>query len=291
MKVLIIATIILSFVINADAQKVKEPKPYTTEWAKPYQPFCIAGNLYYVGTYELACYLITTSQGHILINTGLKSSAQQIKNNIAALGFKFKDIKVLLTTQAHYDHLGAMYSIKKQTGAMFMINKPDEDAVKTGGDSDYALGGEGSTFKPIDIDKFLNDGDTITLGNMQLKMLSHPGHTKGSCSYMFTVVDKERSYKVLIANMPTIVTDKSFKELSTYTTASTDYAYTLQSLKQLQFDIWVASHAGQFNLHAKHKPSDAYNPMTFADKTVFDKYLAELQQAYDEKIKKETANK
>jgi metallo-beta-lactamase class B len=290
-RALIITTIILGLVFKINAQKVKEPKPYTTDWAKPYQPFCIAGNLYYVGTYDLACYLITTPQGHILINTGLKSSAQQIKNNIATLGFKFKDIKILLTTQAHYDHLGAMAMIKKQTGAMFMVNKPDAEGVQTGGNSDYALGGEGSTFKPIAIDKYLNDGDTITLGNMQLKMLSHPGHTKGSCSYLFTVTDKLRSYKVLIANMPTIVTEKPFKELSTYTAASTDYAYTLQSLKKLQFDIWVASHAGQFNLHDKHKPDDAYNPMAFADKAGFDKSLAELQQDYDDKIKKETANK
>ena len=108
-----------SFFTNA--QKVKEPKPYTPEWEKPYQPFCIAGNLYYVGTYDLACYLITTTKGNILINTGLKSSAKQIKKNIETLGFKFSDTKILLTTQAHFDHLSAMAKIKKKTGAVFPV--------------------------------------------------------------------------------------------------------------------------------------------------------------------------
>ena len=76
------------------------------EWSKPYQPFRIVGNLYYVGTYDLACYLITTSQGNILVNTGLAASASQIKDNIETLGFKFSDTKILLNTQAHFDHVG-----------------------------------------------------------------------------------------------------------------------------------------------------------------------------------------
>ena len=83
------------------------------EWTAPYQPFRIAGNLYYVGTYDLACYLITTPKGNILINTGLAASAAQIKTNIETLGFRLADTKILLTTQAHYDHMGAMAAIKK----------------------------------------------------------------------------------------------------------------------------------------------------------------------------------
>lgn len=284
--IIFIATACLSTSIST-AQKVKEPKPWSKEWAQPYQPYRIAGNLYYVGTYDLACYLITTSKGSILINTGLKSSAQQIKKNIETLGFKFSDIKILLTTQAHYDHLGAMAAIKKKTGAVFLANAGEKDALETGGDADYALGGNGSSFKPVPADKYLKDGDTIRLRETVLTLFNHPGHTKGSCSYTLTVSDSARSYKVLIANMPTIVTEKSFKTLTAYPTATQDYAYTLKSLQQLQFDIWVASHASQFNMHTKHKPGDAYNPMAFADRAGFDAYLKELQQEYDEKIKKD----
>ncbi len=285
-KNIILAAVLSVTVINVQAQKVKEPKAWSDEWAKPYQPFRIAGNLYYVGTYDLACYLITTPQGNILINTGLASSAKQIKNNIETLGFKFTDIKILLNTQAHYDHMGAMAAIKKKTGAQLMINEKDAGVLKDGGSSDYAVGGKGSTFKPVTPDRLLRDGDTIQLGDMQLVMLHHPGHTKGSCSFLFTVKDEQQSYKVLIANMPSIVTDKPFAEVTEYPEITTDYAYTLKAMKNISFDIWVASHAGQFSLHDKHKPGDAYNPAAFIDKAGYDAAINDLQKEYDEKVKK-----
>jgi metallo-beta-lactamase class B len=279
--------VILSVTATAAlAQKVKEPKPWSDEWAKPYQPFRIAGNLYYVGTYDLACYLITTAQGNILINTGLAASEKQIKQNIKTLGFKFADTKILLTTQAHYDHLGAMAFIKKITGAQLMVNGKDAEVLKDGGSSDYALGGKGSTFKPVEADRLLHDGDTITLGNMQLVMLHHPGHTKGSCSFLFTVKDEQRAYKVLIANMPTIVTDSTFEKIISYPAIAADYAYTLKAMKNISFDIWVASHASQFNMHSKHKPGDAYNPAAFIDQAGYDAAINELQKEYEEKMKK-----
>lgn len=290
-KAIIIIAVFFFNVHTSTAQKVKEPKPWSKEWEQPYEPFRIAGNLYYVGTYDLACYLIATSKGNILINTGLKSSAPQIKKNIETLGFKFSDIKILLTTQAHYDHLGAMGYIKKKTGATFMANAPEQPSLKTGGDADYALGGSGSVFKPVPADKLLKNGDTISLGATQLVMLSHPGHTIGSCSYLLTVKDSARSYKVLIANMPTIVTDKRFADIPAYPNVAQDFANTLQSLKQLRFDIWVASHASQFEMHKKHKPGDAYNPMAFADREGYDASLKELQADYEEKLKKDAAKK
>ncbi len=272
------------------AQKVNEPAISNAEWSKPYQPFRIAGNLYYVGTYDLASYLITTNQGNILINTGLAASAAQIKNNIESLGFKFADTKILLTTQAHYDHMGAMAAIKKMTGAKFMVDEKEADVVESGGSSDYALGGHGSTFKPVKPDRLLSDGNTIELGEMQLVLLHHPGHTKGSCSFLFTVHDDKNAYKVLIANMPTIVTDKSFIALSSYPNVAADYANTLAAMKNIQFDIWVASHASQFKMHEKHKPFDAYNPEAFKDWAGYDAQISDLQKEYDEKMKKDAKN-
>ncbi len=268
---------------SVTAQKVHEPKT-DSEWVRPYQPFRVAGNLYYVGTFDLACYLITTTQGNILINTGLAASASQIKNNIESLGFRFADIKILLTTQAHYDHMGAMAAIKKSTGAQLMVDEKDAEVLTTGGSSDYALGMYGTTFKPVKADRLLHDGDTIQSGNMQLVMLHHPGHTKGSCSFLFTVKDDQRSYKVLIANMPTIVTEKKFADVTTYPEIAKDYAYTLKAMKNISFDIWIASHASQFKLHDKHKPGDAYNPAAFIDQRGYDTAISDLQKQYDEKM-------
>ena len=97
--------------LSSFAQKVTEPTDTPADWSKPYPPFRIAGNLYYVGTYDLGCYLITTSKGNILINTGLANSEKIIENNIKELGLKLADTKILLTTQAHFDHMGAMAAL------------------------------------------------------------------------------------------------------------------------------------------------------------------------------------
>ena len=285
MQLKVVVVLFFFSVSSIQAQKVKEPSITNKEWAKPYPPFRIAGNLYYVGTYDLACYLITSSKGNILINTGLASSGKQIKSNIEVLGFKWADTKILLTTQAHYDHLGAMADIKKMTGAQMMINAKDATVLEDGGASDYALGGNGSTFKPLQPDRLLNDGDTIALAEVQLIMLHHPGHTKGSCSFLFTANDGEKNYRVLIANMPSIVTEKPFNAVPGYKEIANDYAYTLGAMKKLSFDLWVASHASQFSLHQKHTPGNAYNPAVFADQTGFEDSLNELQLEFDEKVK------
>jgi len=286
---IILATTLSLTSLSIAAQKVYEPKT-DSNWVRPYPPFRIAGNLYYVGTYDLACYLITTTQGNILINTGLASSAAQIKNNIETLGLRFADTKILLITHAHYDHAGAMVAIKKSTGAQLMVDEKDAEVLATGGSSDYELGKYGTTFEPVKADRLLHNNDTIQLGNMQLVMLHHPGHTKGACSFLFTVKDDQRSYRVLIANMPTIITDKPFAAITTYPSIAGDYAYTLKAMKNISFDIWLASHASQFKLHEKHKAGDAYDPASFVDQPGYDAALSDLQKKYDEKIKKDAQN-
>ena len=283
-KIAVVAIAVTGFGLTAAAQKVQEPTNVPAEWSKAYQPFRIAGNLYYVGTYDLACYLITTPKGNILINTGLASSAAQIKASIEKLGFKFADTKILLTTQAHYDHMGAMAAIKKATGAKVMVDSGDAQVMEDGGKSDYALGGHGSTYQPVKVDRFLKDFDQVVLGGTTLNMLHHPGHTKGSCSFIFDTKDDKGYYRVLIANMPTIVTEKKFADVKAYPTIAKDYAYTLKAMKGLTFDLWVSSHASQFGLHTKHKPGDAYNPAAFKDQKGYNQQIDDLQQEFNKRM-------
>jgi metallo-beta-lactamase class B len=275
---------LLSFSLTA--QPVKEPPTQNPYWSRPFPSFRIAGNLYYVGTHELACYLITTPGGHILINTGLAASLQPIQANIQSLGFRVSDIKLLLTTQAHHDHLGAMAAMQRLTGAKVWVNTPDAPVLADGGRSDYALGTGVSSFEPVKADSLLKDGAVIRLGGVELTMLSHPGHTKGSCSYLLKTKDSVRSYTVLIANLPTIVTDKKFSDIPDYPGIANDYATTIASLKSLRFDLWVASHASQFQLHHKYKPGKRYNPTAFQDKAGFDKALGELERQYKAHLRK-----
>src|SRR5688572_29625893 len=123
---LLLLTLVVIFVVNlSSAQKVNEPQSRNPQWSQPYVPFRIVGNVYYVGTYDLACYLIVTREGNILINTGLAASASLVSDNIKTLGFKLSDTKILLTTQAHYDHVAALAAIKQQTGARLMADASD----------------------------------------------------------------------------------------------------------------------------------------------------------------------
>jgi metallo-beta-lactamase class B len=268
----------------ASAQIVNEPKDVPAEFSRPYPPFRIAGQLYYVGTADLACYLIVTTEGNILINTGLASSMPGIKAAIEELGFRFGDIKILLTTQAHFDHMGAMAAIQTATGATMMVDGGDLPAATDGGSSDYTLGGHGSLYQPVKVGRVLHNGDTISLGGIRLVMLHHPGHTKGSCSYLFSVKDAQRSYTVLIANMPTVVTSKKFSEIPGYPNITADYQYTFKAMKSLTFDIWLASHASQFRLQAKHPPGSAYNPAAFIDPKGYGGQLNGLQAEFKKRL-------
>lgn len=283
-KAFLLLVLILCSALATMAQQTKKPY-YNPDWSKPYPAFKIVGNLYYVGTYDLACYLLVTPKGNILINTGLTDSYSLIKNNIESLGFSLKDTKILLITQAHHDHAGALARIKRETGAKLLVNNPEEEALKTGGKTDYEMGKYGETFEPVVPDKLLKDQSTIKLGGTTLTLLNHPGHTKGSCSYLVNIKDGNKTYKVLIANLPSIVIDGKFSEVKTYPNIQKDYAYTLKAMKNVDFDLWVASHASQFDLHSLRQPNDSYNPIIFGNKKAYFEVLNDLEGEYQKKLK------
>ncbi len=286
-KLIILTAILVLSTFTSWSQALVKP-PFTQKsWTKDFKPFRIAGNLYYVGTYDLACYLITTPQGHILINTGIDGSMPMIRKHIEKLGFKFSDIKILLTTHVHFDHVGDMAAIKKATGAQMMINEYDTAVAADGGKSDYIFGSMvGASFQPFTVDRVLHDHDTVQLGGMKIIMLHHPGHTKGACSYIFDVKDEIRSYRVLIANMPSILDEADLAGMPAYPNIAKDYGYTLDALKKLQFDIWLASHASQFGLHEKRKHVHGYRPEVFIDRKGYDEAIDNLQKKYQEKLRK-----
>lgn len=266
------------------AQKLVKPPVVQPEWSQDYKPFRIAGNLYYVGTADLACYLIATPKGLLLINTGLPDSAPMIKKHIEDLGFKYNDIKVLLATHAHFDHVGAFAAIKEQTGAKVMIHKKDAQSLADGGNSDYVMGGKGPMFAPVKADKLLCDNDTVKFYGMRIRVIHCPGHTPGACSFLFDVKDDKRTYKVLVANMPTVLSETKLPGMPGYQDVGEDYEYTLRKMKGIKFDLWLASHASQFKLQKKHKPEDPYNPEAFADEKGYKAALDNLQKAYLKKL-------
>ena len=273
---------------SSTAQKLAPLPSFQPEWVQDFPPFRIAGNLYYVGTYDLASYLITTPAGNILINTGLPGSDTMIRKHIESLGFSYKDIKILLASHAHFDHVGAMAAIQHSTKAKMMIEEKDAPVLADGGNSDFIFGGKGPIFVPVKADRLLHDHDTVKLGGMQIIVLHHPGHTKGACSFLFTVRDDQRSYRVLIANIPSILDSTKFPAMPAYPNVMKDYAYTLDTMPKLKFDLWLASHASQFDLHKKHQPGDPYNPMAFSDRAGYDAIISDQQKDFSKRVSAST---
>src|SRR4026209_350304 len=135
------------------------------DWTEPFPAFRIAGNLYYVGSKRSANYLITTPQGHILINSDLEANVPLIRASIESLGFKFTDVKILLISHAHFDHDAGSAMIKKLTGAKYMVMEMDVPVVESGGKVDFQYGNDSATlYPPARVDRMLHDGDKVTLG-------------------------------------------------------------------------------------------------------------------------------
>jgi metallo-beta-lactamase class B len=209
-----------------------------------------------------------------------------IRKSIETLGFRYSDIKILLTTQAHFDHVAGMAEIRKDTGAKMMAHQSDAQVLTDGGKSDFLFGGS-SSFTPVIVDRIFHDRDTIKLGETNVIALHHPGHTKGATSFMLDVSDEKRSWRVLIVNIPSILPQTRIAGMPSYPNVGKDYAYTLDALKKLQFDLWVASHGSQFNLHDKRKPGEGYRPEAFIDRPGYEASINTIKRQYDKRLKDE----
>jgi metallo-beta-lactamase class B len=226
-------------------------------WKAPFPGHTIAGNLHYVGTEDLACFLITTPECHILINTGLADSTETIRESVEKLGHKLEDIEILLTMQAHFDHVAAMAEIQKLAGARVFATEADAPALEDGGQSDPFLPEE-YRFPSVEVDRRLKDGDTIRLGGTQLEVHLTPGHSKGSVSYSMNVVENGKKYRVAIANMGTVVMPLVDNEY--YPEIAEEFAQSFRKQRALTPDIWVAAHASQYGMQEKYEAGSFVDP-------------------------------
>ncbi|MEE2776796.1 MAG: subclass B3 metallo-beta-lactamase [Acidobacteriota bacterium] len=255
-------------------------------WTRPFPGHRVIGNLYAVGTYDLAVFLITSEEGHILINTGIETSTAQIRDNVEALGFRLEDTKILLQMQSHWDHTAALAEIKRITGAEMWATAKDAPILEDGGFSDPHFGGR-QTFAPVKVDKIIQDGELIELGSTRLTVLETPGHTEGSSSYTMKVNEGGRDYDVAIANMGTINPGKKMVVDPTYPGVADDFAETFRKQKALEVDVWVAAHGSQYGLHDKYEAGQAYGPETFIDPDGFLVAVELLEKAYLEQVESE----
>jgi metallo-beta-lactamase class B len=264
--------------------------PWPEEWSRPFAAHRVAGNVYYVGTYDLACFLIVTPQGNILINTGIADSAPAIRKSIADLGFKLEDVRWLLTTQAHLDHVGAMAEMKRLTGARVLASPADAVLLEDGGKSDYHFGPD-YYYAPVKVDQRIGDGEKLRLGGVELTAYLHPGHTQGSMSYGLTVHEGGKEYRVLIANMGSINPGVKLVGNKRYPGIADDYALTFERQRALACDIFLSSHASQYGMHRKYTPGAAYDIQRFVDPAGYRAAVEAAESAYRRQVAAEQAGK
>jgi metallo-beta-lactamase class B len=280
---MLVRALALSLCLCASATAQQNP-----DWTRPFPPFKLIGNVYWVGTYDLSTYLITTDAGHILINTGFVETVPEIKKGVEQLGFRLDDVEILLATHAHWDHVDGLAELKRLTGARMMMSDADAVLLEDGGKSDFRFGADPDTnFEPVPVDRRLKDQDTIALGGVTLTAHHHPGHTKGATSFTLTVREGGRDYRVVIANLGSINPGVTVSGMPNYPTIGDDYARTFAAQKALPVDVFLASHAGQFGMHVKYKPGDAYDPNRFVDPRGFSAAVERLETIYREQLARE----
>jgi metallo-beta-lactamase class B len=248
------------------------------------------GNIFWVGSYDLSTYLITTKQGHILINTGIGDTALKIKASVEQLGFRMNDVKILTATHAHWDHVAGLADLKKMTGAALVVSEPERELLETGGKGDFRWGDTPSAwFEPVKVDRTFKDGGTIALGEARLTAHLHPGHTPGATSFTTEVRENGKTYRVIIANMGSINPGVTVTGMPKYPGLEKDYARTFTAQKAMKIDVFLSSHASQFRMHEKYKPGDSYDPDRFVDPDGFLTAVRRLEKAYLDQVAKERA--
>jgi metallo-beta-lactamase class B len=262
----------------------------TSHWNDYEAPFRLAGPIYFVGTTNLAAFLIHTPQGHILIDGGMPSTAPVIEKSIRELGFKPEDIRLLLTTQAHFDHVGSHAHFKKLSGAMAQAMEGDAQLLRDGGKSDYLFSGNADFhFPPVPVDRVLKDGDIVTLGGVRLVARKTPGHTPGSATYEMDINEGGRIYKVVFAASTSVNPGTRFVKNPSYPGILEDYRKAFAVLESLQPDIWVSGHSDFFDLQAKRKKISKDNPAAaFVDPNGYKQMISSKKKAFEDYVAKES---
>jgi metallo-beta-lactamase class B len=260
------------------------------DWTIPHAPFRVVGNVYYVGSKDLASYLITTPQGDILINSNLTSSVPLIRKNIEALGFKFSDVKILLISHGHFDHCAGSKLIKELTGAKYMVMDRDVPVVESGGRADFQYGESlSSRFLATKVDRVLHDGDEVRLGDVVLVAHLTPGHTKGCTTWTMKVKDGGRVYNVVIVGSPNVNPGYKLVGNAAYRTIAQDYELTFRTLKSLPCDVFLGAHGVYFGLEEKFERVKAGGVNPFVDPKGYSSYVAEREQAFQAEWAKQSA--
>lgn len=282
----ILPRILSTFILIVGLQLAAE---IPASWTTPVPPFRIAGNLYYVGSQDLAAYLLVTPQGNILINSNLASSPPQIKKSIESLGFKYSDTKILLISHGHYDHCAGSAEIQRETGAKYEVMAQDVPVVESGGGDDFRYAGDKSfSFPATKVDHMLHDGDTVSLGGTTLTAHLTAGHTKGTTTWTFDEKENGRTLHVVIVGSPNVNPGYKLVNNKAYPQIAADYRREFEELKKLPCDIFLGAHGAYFDLTEKYPRFKNGDKNAFIDPAGYKDYIADREQAFEAELKKQS---
>ena len=251
-------------------------------WNQPFKPLRIIGNVYYVGASGVSSYLITSTEGHILIDTGFEQTVPIIRENVKKLGFRIEDIKFILASHAHVDHTGGHALAKELTGARIVMSEADAALLASGGKDDFM--DEVMVYRPARADRIVRDAEQVKLGNIALTAHLTPGHTRGCTTWTMVVEDGGQRYNVVFFGSTSVLA--KLVNNSKYPEIARDYAATFRKLKALPCDVFLAPHASFFGLEEKAREiGTGKNP--FVDANAFQKYVATAEQNFLKQLEKE----
>ena len=242
-----------------------------TDWNAPFPAHKVIGNVYYVGSSELASFLITTPQGHFLINSDFEATVPVIRASVEKLGFKFTDIKIVLGSHAHGDHMEGDALVKELSGARVMAMEQDVPWLRkmTPGN------------KPHPIDKILKDGEQVSLGGTTLTAHLTAGHTPGCTTWTTKAEENGKSYNVLIVCSVGFNPGYVLVNNKDYPSIADDYVRSFKLLRTLPVDVFLGAHGSFYGLQAKLEQG-GMNP--FIDPAGFKAYVDDKEKAFNAEL-------
>jgi metallo-beta-lactamase class B len=265
----------LALLIGLGAVPVMAQDDYDND--KPFPPHKVIGNVYFVGTEGLGSFLITTPEGHILINSDYERTVPMIRASVEKLGFRFTDIKILLGSHAHGDHMEGDALFKELTGARVMAMEEDVPALEK-----MRPGG-----KPHPIDRVLHDGDDVKLGGVTLVAHLTPGHTKGCVTWTMKVQDGGKSYEVVILGSIGVNAGYILVNNKDYPQIADDYVRGFKALRALPCDVFLGSHGRFYSLKEKYAKLGKGGPNPFIDHAGYLAHLDLQEKAFKAKLEEQ----
>ena len=246
-----------------------------------FPPHRIAARLYYVGSDQYSSFLFATDQGHILINSSFESSVPLIRAAVEKLGFRFSDVKILLESHAHSDHVAGHALVKELTGARVLVMKGDDDLIASGGKDDFQYP---ARWKPCKVDHVLRDGEEVSLGGTTLVAHHTPGHTKGATTWTTTVQEGGRANDVVIHSSTSVNPGYILVDNPKYPGIAADYERSFRVFKSLKCDIFLAPHPVQYGMPEKYKRVASEGVKAFVDPEGYRRFVATQEKTFLQKL-------